>query len=61
MIHISDLHFDKYYMEGARATCDFPLCCREESGRVNEGDNVAGYWGTLADCNIPLRTLDQLF
>ena len=61
MIHMSDLHFDLLYKEGAKAKCDLPLCCREESGEVKEGDFLAGYWGSLADCNIPQRTLDQLF
>jgi sphingomyelin phosphodiesterase len=32
IIHISDLHFDFLYKEGAKAQCAEPLCCREESG-----------------------------
>jgi sphingomyelin phosphodiesterase len=34
IIHMSDLHFDLKYQEGALASCNKPLCCREESGRV---------------------------
>lgn len=55
---MSDLHFDILYKEGSKADCSYPLCCREESGTVKEGDKVAGYWGSLASCNIPLRTLE---
>lgn len=58
---MSDLHFDLKYKEGARANCNKPLCCREESGKPKEGDVLAGHWGTLASCNIPQITIEQLF
>lgn len=58
MIHMSDLHFDLMYKEGSKTVCDKPVCCREDSGEVGDDDEVSGYWGSLASCNIPQRTME---
>lgn len=28
VLHLSDIHFDPYYLEGSAAVCKNPLCCR---------------------------------
>ena len=55
---MSDLHFDLMYKEGSKTVCDKPVCCREDSGEVGDDDEVSGYWGSLASCNIPQRTME---
>src|SRR5574343_44409 len=37
--------------------CPEPLCCREENASVTQG--LAGHWGFLGKCDLPLRTLDH--
>ena len=32
VLHISDLHWDRMYMEGTNAECGEPLCCRSNDG-----------------------------
>lgn len=29
IVHITDIHYDPYYREGANAVCGEPVCCRE--------------------------------
>ncbi|KAI6224331.1 Sphingomyelin phosphodiesterase [Aphelenchoides fujianensis] len=59
VIQLSDLHFDFDYQNGSEAACDRPLCCQGEArGHVKK---PAGYWGTLAACDVPLRTIESLF
>ena len=29
MLQVTDLHYDLYYQEGAAATCNKPMCCRD--------------------------------
>ena len=49
--HVSDIHLDVYYTTGANENCDEPLCCRTGTGNT-------GYWGTVGNCDMPLRTLE---
>ena len=42
VIHISDTHMDESYVEGAKADCEQPLCCRRENGMAREGEQAAG-------------------
>jgi sphingomyelin phosphodiesterase len=46
------------YKEGTKATCDEPLCCREDVGKPKEGEKLAGYWGSATVCDLPERTLE---
>ena len=59
VIQLSDLHFDFSYQNGSEAHCGKPICCQgaaDPHARVS-----AGYWGTLASCDVPLRTIESLF
>lgn len=60
ILHLSDLHVDLMYDEGSRADCEQPFCCRNIYGIPQPGELLAGRWGTLARCDLPLHTLDEL-
>jgi len=47
---------------GGNANCGVPECCRaaSETGTAATAADEAGYWGTLAKCDIPYRTVQQL-
>lgn len=60
ILQLSDLHVDLLYDEGSAAYCDHPNCCRHAFGNPAPGEVAAGHWGTLANCDIPLHTLDDL-
>ncbi|KAL4435972.1 hypothetical protein ABPG74_022207 [Tetrahymena malaccensis] len=57
-LHMSDLHFDGLYLEGANTQCTVPDCCRITSGQPKDESAKAGYWGYLGDCDIPFRTVE---
>lgn len=58
IIHVSDIHTDLLYKEGTKATCDEPLCCREDVGKPSDDEYKAGYWGSAKVCDLPERTLE---
>ncbi|XP_045113950.1 sphingomyelin phosphodiesterase-like isoform X2 [Portunus trituberculatus] len=60
ILHLSDLHVDLLYDEGSAAVCDHPYCCRNAFGTAGPDVPAAGHWGTLAYCDIPLHTLEDL-
>ncbi|XP_050739102.1 sphingomyelin phosphodiesterase-like isoform X2 [Eriocheir sinensis] len=60
ILHLSDLHVDLQYDEGSAVNCDHPLCCRHAFGDPGPGEEAAGHWGALGECDIPLHTLDDL-
>ncbi|EAR99710.1 ser/thr phosphatase family protein (macronuclear) [Tetrahymena thermophila SB210] len=57
-LHMSDLHFDGLYLEGANGQCTVPDCCRFTSGKPKDESAKAGYWGYLGNCDIPFRTIE---
>lgn len=58
-MHITDLHFDWYYQHGSVSNCAEPTCCRANSTAKNGQIGVpADYWGTLASCDLPYRTIE---
>jgi len=59
VMHMTDLHIDFSYQEGSWAQCGGYQCCRADSGAPPNASQAAGYWGTLATCDIPARTYDQ--
>lgn len=59
ILHISDTHFDPLYVEGAKADCNEPLCCRSNDGMTNVSFMAAGKWGSYR-CDLPKRTLEHL-
>lgn len=58
-VHISDIHFDERYLEGASAECAQPLCCRLVDGKPESGQRAAGYWGDYK-CDVPFSLLNSL-
>lgn len=60
ILHLSDLHVDLLYEEGSATVCDHPYCCRNAFGVAGPGVPAAGHWGSLAYCDIPLHTLEDL-
>jgi sphingomyelin phosphodiesterase len=54
-LHVSDVHIDPTYQEGAEVACDEPICCHGEPGSVKQ---AAGYWGTRSKCDTPVRTVE---
>ncbi|XP_077866831.1 sphingomyelin phosphodiesterase-like [Saccoglossus kowalevskii] len=61
VLHLSDIHYDKHYRAGSNANCGEPICCRRDDGRPAPGDDGAGKWGDLRNCDAPLWLLDNLF
>lgn len=35
-LQLSDIHLDNDYMEGSKAVCKEPLCCRKEDGAAGK-------------------------
>lgn len=60
VLHISDTHFDPYYVEDTWAECKLPLCCRPDNGEPTPNATKSGKWGGWK-CDSPKRTLDNLF
>ncbi|XP_051164735.1 sphingomyelin phosphodiesterase isoform X1 [Leptopilina boulardi] len=60
VLHISDTHYDPYYMEGSNAECNEPLCCRYTNGRPLTPSAAAGRWGDYRKCDTPKRTVDHM-
>ncbi|XP_016095597.1 sphingomyelin phosphodiesterase [Sinocyclocheilus grahami] len=60
ILFLTDIHWDAEYAEGSLVDCKIPLCCRNHSGRAGWKHTGAGYWGTYGDCDLPLRTVENL-
>ncbi|KXJ15601.1 Sphingomyelin phosphodiesterase [Exaiptasia diaphana] len=58
VLHISDIHLDPLYQEGASSDCGEPLCCRKTDPQAEPG-NGAGKYGDYA-CDTPLITLENM-
>ncbi|KRX09475.1 Saposin-like protein [Pseudocohnilembus persalinus] len=60
-IHWADIHTDFEYQVGAKVECEQIYdCCRETSGKAAAGEQGAEYWGSLAVCDVPNRTFQQM-
>lgn len=59
ILQISDIHLDPFYLENAIVECSDQICCRQLPNTTNV-TNLSGYWGTLASCDIPFRTAEQM-
>lgn len=60
VLHFSDVHIDLLYKAGAIASCNKPVCCREDSVQNPRASEVlySGKWGNLnTDCDLPVETL----
>lgn len=60
VLHLSDTHFDQYYLEGSNAECNEPLCCRYADNQPSNPEKRAGKWGDYRNCDTPLRTLENM-
>uniref|UniRef100_A0A3B1IIZ6 Sphingomyelin phosphodiesterase 1 n=1 Tax=Astyanax mexicanus TaxID=7994 RepID=A0A3B1IIZ6_ASTMX len=60
VLFLTDIHWDAQYAEGSAIKCKEPLCCRNESGTPTWRHPGAGYWGTYSNCDLPLRTVENL-
>ncbi|KAJ8940101.1 hypothetical protein NQ318_016017, partial [Aromia moschata] len=60
VLHLSDTHYDPYYMEGSNADCAEPLCCRFTNGPAANKESAAGKWGDYRKCDSPKVTVDNM-
>lgn len=59
-LHLSDVHIDFQYKEGALSNCKEYLCCRADAGfPVHKDDIAAGKWGA-SNCDIPVETFQSM-
>lgn len=56
VLHLADAHVDLFYDIGSNDNCGLPFCCRNEFGPPNTTADAAGYWGSVAACDIPEHT-----
>lgn len=49
VLHISDTHYDPYYLEGSNADCAEPLCCRLTNGPAASKEQAAGKYVTFTN------------
>jgi sphingomyelin phosphodiesterase len=56
-MHISDIHLDLFYSEGSPARCNEPVCCRDNVTAL-ANSTKAGRWGSLSNCDLPLKTFN---
>lgn len=62
VLHITDTHYDPWYLEGANANClPESLCCREGNGPPSSPANAAGKWGDYRKCDAPTILLENAF
>eukprot|EP01135_Chromosphaera_perkinsii_P008700 Nk52_evm33s1444 gene=Nk52_evmTU33s1444 len=60
ILHLSDFHYDKYYVPGTYSKCGSILCCREESAMYGSDVSKAGSWGDYGYCDVPKWTIESL-
>uniref|UniRef100_A0A090X7U1 Putative sphingomyelin phosphodiesterase ixodes scapularis sphingomyelin phosphodiesterase n=1 Tax=Ixodes ricinus TaxID=34613 RepID=A0A090X7U1_IXORI len=60
VLHVSDTHYDPEYEPGSNGACSEPMCCRKANGKARSAETMAGKWGYLGKCDIPLRTLESM-
>lgn len=51
VLHLSDTHYDPYYMEGSNADCSEPLCCRLTNGNAASKEQAAGKYVLFLELN----------
>ncbi|XP_072028383.1 sphingomyelin phosphodiesterase-like [Amphiura filiformis] len=60
IVQLSDIHYDRMYLEGSNAECGEPICCRSNDGQPAPGVPGAGKWGDHRGCDAPLRLIENL-
>ncbi|XP_044728677.1 sphingomyelin phosphodiesterase 1-like [Chrysoperla carnea] len=61
IIQVSDIHYDPAYQEKSNADCDEPLCCRVDSGELQNDSSGAGNWGDYRSCDVPHKLINNAF
>lgn len=61
ILHLTDIHYDPLYTEGAKVVCPYPICCRRENGMAGFKMEAAGKFGHSNYCDLPKATLVSLF
>ncbi len=70
VLHVADIHVDLQYQVGSRGLCPYQLCCRKESKKESlifmentrpftYNNTLAGKYGFVGLCDIPLSTLEN--
>lgn len=57
VLHLSDIHIDPEYKINSESDCGQPFCCRDTSSEMK---SPAGFWGSVASCDLPVHTLSSL-
>ena len=55
MLHITDIHLDPNYIEGASVYCDYGICCHEPASEYSRVKS--GKYGSLVNCDTSNDTL----
>lgn len=55
ILHLTDIHYDPNYKQGALAQCNEPMCCivYPENSQDVPQDQLAGRWSDYRDCDTP--------
>ena len=61
VLHLTDIHLDLEYKEGARARCGEPMCCRANNGIPKPGEITAPKWGYAGFCDTNVLLQENLF
>ncbi|XP_075246280.1 sphingomyelin phosphodiesterase-like [Convolutriloba macropyga] len=60
VLHLTDIHVDLFYSDGSNAQCEDPMCCRDIDGEPISYLWAAGKYGSLAYCDSPVVTVENL-
>lgn len=60
VLQVSDIHLDPFYQEGAIVDCGGSTVCCRTLPNTTTNQTLSGYWGTLANCDLPIRTAEQM-
>lgn len=58
VLHLTDIHYDSFYLVGSNAHCREPMCCHNHDGIQKESYQPAGKWGDYK-CDLPKRTFEH--
>ena len=45
---------------GTVRECGMPMCCMNWTDMAPEGEQGAGYWGDIAECDLPVWTFEAM-
>lgn len=57
ILHITDIHYDPFYKEGATTACNDTECCHANQGPAPSSAEAAGEWGDYRNCDLPWITV----